>query len=117
KKMTKNKILNKVSQNKMSVEAAYKKLYKPKREKRIYPKAHFVKLSMKVDEGNGVNLLFKILFILPIPIWLIKIILDKNMTKSEMDKETLEQVKSMLEVRGCSLVVQQKDVFIKMRTI
>src|SRR5690606_8532834 len=102
--MTKNKILNKVSQNKMSVEEAYGKLYKPKREKRIYPKAHFVKLSIQVEEGKGVNLFLKILFLLPIPIWLVKFILNKNMNKSEMDQETLESVKSMLEVKGCSLV-------------
>ena len=61
-------VLNKLSNNEISLEDAYKDIYKAPK---IKPgkKAFFVKMSIKVpEEGKGVNTFLKILFMIPLPL-------------------------------------------------
>jgi len=65
--------LAKLQSNLISPEAAYKEIYTKKR-KRIFltKRAHFVKLKINIPEEEGANKFLKVLFFLPIPIFIFK---------------------------------------------
>ncbi|MBN3490019.1 hypothetical protein JV173_00680 [Acholeplasma equirhinis] len=114
--MKKNKILNKVYKNKMNIEQAYSELYEPKPIK--YPKAHFVKVRVYIEGKRGINMLLAILLALPIPIWIVKKILDRKMKTTEgLDQTQLNELQSLIEVRGISLGVSDQNTHFTVKTI
>ena len=65
--MNYTEVLEKLENNEITPELAYKQLYK---EKKIKPgkRAFFIKLRVHVpEEGKGVNRFLKILFLIPLP--------------------------------------------------
>lgn len=82
--MTKNEVLNKLSKNEIDYKEAYKMLYPNIKQKKAR-KAHFVKLSVKVPDSNAANFFIRLLFILPIPIWLVKLIVGRRLNRYVSD--------------------------------
>ncbi len=61
-------VLNKLENNELTPELAYKELYPEPKNKRIGRRAFFIKMRIHVpDEGKKVNTFLRILFALPIP--------------------------------------------------
>lgn len=67
--------LVRLQSNLISPESAYEELYKPEKRARLpfFKRAHFIKLKINVPGEKGVNTFLKILFLLPIPILLLRI--------------------------------------------
>ncbi len=82
--MTKNEVLNKLSKKEIDYKEAYDLLY-PKMKEVKPSKAHFVKLRVKVPDSKAANTLIRLLFILPIPIGLAKLILGKKLNQQISD--------------------------------
>lgn len=60
-------VLNKLENNEISPELAYKELY-PEPKKKYGKRAFFIKLRIHVpEEGKGLNTFLRILFAIPIP--------------------------------------------------
>ena len=60
-------VLNKIENNELSPELAYKELY-PEPKKKYGKRAFFIKLKIHVpDEGKKVNTFLRVLFAIPIP--------------------------------------------------
>ncbi len=69
--------LMKLQNNSISAESAYKELFKEEKIRRVplMKRAHFIKLRIVVPEEKGVNTFLGVLFFLPVPILLLRIIL------------------------------------------
>lgn len=78
--MTKNEVLNKLSKKEIDCKEAYEMLY-PNIKHVKARKAHFVKLSVRVPDSNAANFFIRLLFLLPIPIWLVKMILRRRLNQ------------------------------------
>lgn len=72
--MNKVEILDKLYNNKLSINKAYKKLYLPKSPK----KAHFVKLRIIIPDEKAVSAFVNILFLLPLPLFIVKFFLKRS---------------------------------------
>ena len=60
-------VLNKVENNELTPELAYRELY-PEPKKKYGKRAFFIKLKIRVpEEGKGVNTFLRVLFAIPIP--------------------------------------------------
>lgn len=82
--MTKNEVLNQLSKNEIDIKKAYNLLY-PKIKEKKAKKAHFVKLSVNIPDSAAANTFIKILFLLPIPIWLVKLIVRRRLNQYVSD--------------------------------
>jgi len=71
--LDKKTILEKLANNEISAEKAYKSIYKKTHYIKFTNKAHFLKLSIIVPGEPGVNKFLKVLFFLPIPLGIFKI--------------------------------------------
>ncbi|HPJ23307.1 MAG TPA: VanZ family protein [Bacillota bacterium] len=69
--------LARLKDNQISPELAYEELYKDEKRKRIpfFKRAHFIKLKIHVPEEKGVNFFLKVLFFIPFPLFIVKLIL------------------------------------------
>lgn len=72
--MKKNKALVKLFRNKIDIDKAYNTLYPFVKQK----KSRFVKIKIKVPESRGRNMLLKVLFLVPIPVGLLKLFMRNN---------------------------------------
>lgn len=99
-------ILRKVFNGQLSLNKGYHLLYKEKQLK----KARFVKLSIKTNESRGVDTLLKTLFIVPVPISLLKLFL-KN--KKELINEnipfTIYEIITLFAYKGFSVDIVSSD--------
>lgn len=81
-----------LSQNQISQRKAYKRLFSTKDRIYFTNNAHFVKLKIKIPGEKGINRFLAILFFLPFPIFIVKLILpfikmdkmDIPITKAEL---------------------------------
>lgn len=112
--MKQNKILDKVHKNKLSAKQAYHKMFK---EKRKYPKAHFVKINIKLKGKWGVNMLLYILLFLPIPLWIVKKLINRKNVFDDLDDRMKEEILELIEVRGIQVDVNNEDVNVSVKTI
>lgn len=104
--MTQNEILIQTKNKSMSSRKAYKLLYqKPKRSK----KAHFVKIRIKVPNEKFANGLLSFLFFIPLPIFIVKLVL--NFAKlGETDIEfSKSEIKQIISYRGIDIKVNASD--------
>lgn len=108
--MTTNTLLS-VQNNQISPRAAYSTLFKKKREAVSFTKkAHFLKLSIITNEGKGVNRFLKVLFFLPIPLIILKIILSFIKMERIADDIQLTR-KEVIEL------ISHKGIRIKVNTV
>ncbi len=112
--MKQNKILDKVHKNKLTAEQAYHKMFKPKKQ---YPKAHFVKIKIKVKRKWGINMLLYILLFLPVPLWIVKKLINRTNKLEDFDDRTREEILELIEVKGINVSVVNEDVNVFVKTI
>jgi VanZ family protein len=93
-KSNEKEILSLLAKKEISARKAYRRLYNNYEVIRFTNNAHFVKLRIVIPEEKGVNTFLGVLFFLPFPIFIIKIVLpfikmekmNIPLTKSEMLK-------------------------------
>ncbi len=78
--MTKYEVLNKLSNNEIDYKTAYHLLY-PKIKIKKARKARFIKLRIKIPDHKGASFFINLLFLIPIPIGIIKFFLKRKMDK------------------------------------
>ncbi len=108
--MQKNEVLNKLSKNEIDYKEAYQMLY-PKLKGKRAKKAHFIKLSIKIPDSNGLNFFIKCLFILPIPIWLVKLIIRRRLDRYVSDDIPIsyKDIIDLASVKGTFVKVIASD--------
>lgn len=105
-KMRKKQALVKLSKNKIDIDKAYEKLYKIKRAK----KARYVKMKILIPDSKGVRILVNTLFLLPMPIWLLKIFFKNS--DQVISEEFPVKIKDFLKqglYKGMSIKVNSND--------
>ncbi|MGE4320818.1 MAG: hypothetical protein AB7E61_05175 [Acholeplasmataceae bacterium] len=78
--MKRFEVLNQLNDHKLSTAQAYKLLYGYQFKMK---KAHFVKLRITIKDEKKVTAFLKVLFLFPIPLFLIKIIIKMAMKKGK----------------------------------
>ncbi|MCK4551335.1 MAG: hypothetical protein KAU02_00355 [Tenericutes bacterium] len=88
--------LAKLQDNEITPEKAYNEIYKKRKRKKVpfFRRASFIKLNIRVPDQKGVNRFLRVLFFMPFPIVIMRIILsfvrldkysdDIPFTKSEL---------------------------------
>lgn len=117
--MSKDEVLTQLNRKEISPRQAYRILYKPVKERKPR-RASFVKLSIHVPDSVGVNVFLKILFFLPIPIFLIKWIIRKRTDQviSDQFQLTTGELIELVSIKGVLVNVMTKThERIKIRTI
>lgn len=108
--MTKSEVLVQLHQKKLSPQKAYRLLYAEPIERKPR-RSHFVKLRIITPDSKGVNIFLALLFMLPIPIFLIRFVVkrSKQMTfKGQIDMTPAEMIE-LVSMRGVSLHVNAQD--------
>ena len=111
--MNKVKILNKVYQQKLDVETAYRKLFQQPKVK--IPKSRFVKVKINIKDHPYVTGFMKLFTLLPLPTALIKFFIKKSIYNNlNFSTEDLLKIVSMKHI---SLSVWTEDATINIKTI
>lgn len=108
--MTHYEVLNQVKQKKIHPKKAYKMMYQKSRIRK--PKrAHFVKIGVNIPDEKGVNAFLKVLLFLPIPIWIVKVILRKRADQKLSDEFpiTFKEMMNLMMIRGSMVDVKTHD--------
>jgi len=108
--MTQYEVLHQIEQKKMHPKKAYKLLYRPVKERKPR-RAHFVKMNVNIPEEKGVNILLKVLFFLPLPLWIIKLVLRKRANQKLSDEfpVTFKELMDLMLIRGSRVDVKTHD--------
>ena len=104
--------LARLADNKISADAAYDELFNEVKHKRIrfIKKAHFIKLKVVIPDQRGLNVFLRVLFFLPFPIFIIKIV--ARFVKWEPDEDFPFDKKEMINLissRGIKVKVNAKS--------
>ena len=118
--MTKYEVLNQLNKKELKPKAAYKLLFNEQKIRKAH-RAGFVKLKIWIPENKGVSIFLSILLFLPLPLFIIRWIINRRLNQefvSEKIPLTPKEIVQMISVRGAKLNVQTKDnVKILLRTI
>lgn len=114
-------VLLDLQNDRIDPKTAYKKLYKREKIKRVplFKRAHFVKLKIIIPEEKGVNTFLRVLFFLPFPILLLRIILSFIKTDKWDEDDiplTKREIMNLISHRGIKVKVNAKSgekVYIK----
>lgn len=108
--MIKNEVLNKLYKNDIALKTAYDMLY-PKIKHKKPKKAHFVKLNVRIPDSKAINVLIKILFLFPMPIFILRLIGKKKLNSyvSEDINISFKDVIDMASIKGTSVHVDTQD--------
>lgn len=99
-------VLNKLYQNKISIKKAYKLLYKERKAKR----SHFVKLRIYIPEEKRVTRFVNFLFLLPIPLFIIKFFLRRSQRYvSDSIKIPIKDIVDVFGIKGAVIDVLADD--------
>lgn len=106
--MKKIKVLKKVHKGKMTAEKAYRLLYEPIEQ---LPKAHFVKIKLTLlKKGWLLNMLFALLFLLPLGVWFVKWVIKKGLEHNNQTGMPVDEIISMIEKKGLDLTVVNSEI-------
>ncbi|RJX25259.1 MAG: hypothetical protein C4537_04605 [Acholeplasma sp.] len=117
--MTKDEVLTQLTDKKISSQQAYKMLY-PKYKERKPRRASFVKLSLNIPESKGINIFLKVLFALPIPIFIIKMVMRRRLKEKISDQVPLtpSELIDLISIKGVKVnVLTKTNEKIKIYTI
>jgi uncharacterized protein YneF (UPF0154 family) len=118
--MTKYEVLNQLNKKELKPKAAYKLLFNEQKIQRAH-QAGFVKLKIWIPENKGVSIFLGILFFLPIPLFIIRWVINRRINQEQISEQiplTPKEIVQMISVRGAKLNVQTKDnVKISLKTI
>ncbi len=108
--MTQYEVLNQLEQKKIHIKQAYQMLYKKQKERKPR-RAYFVKISIRIPEEKGINTLLKVLLFLPIPLWIVKLVLKKrgNQKLSDEIPITFKEMLDLVMIRGSKVDVKTHD--------
>jgi len=107
--MSDKEILMQLAQRKISNRKAYKLLYKQEDYIPLTRRAHFLKLNINIPDEKGVNKFLKVLFFLPIPLFIVRFIfLFYDPSKDENIPFTKRE---MLDI------IQSKNIKVTIKTI
>jgi hypothetical protein len=115
--MTKYEVLSQLENKEISVNDAYHKIYKSKNS---YRKAHFIKFKFKIKESRLITIFLKILFFLPMPIVLLKIIARIAMRRKGLQDINIseEDILKLISTKGILIDIDAKnEVKVKIKTI
>ncbi len=113
-------VLNQLQDNELSVEQAYKKIYK---EPKIKPgkRAFFLKVNITVpDESAKINTFLRILFLLPIPLVFARLGLriGSRFIKDDLDGFNVNEIIKLIKYsKNTKVQVDAKDAKIDIRII
>lgn len=111
--MNYEQVLEKLENNEISAEMAYKEIYK--KEKKIKPgkRAFFIKMRVTVpNEGKGLNTFLRILFLIPIPMIFARMGLRFANRFAKLDKDDIDinEVSRLLKYsRNTKIEVDTED--------
>lgn len=97
-------ILRKVENKTLSPQRAYREIYYPKQRLTFTNRAHFVKLKIHMGQEKGVNIFLKLLFMIPFPIIIVKMILrflKRNITNDITNKD----LSDLLDAKGSNISI------------
>jgi len=118
--MTKYEVLNQLNKKELKPKAAYKLLFNQSTIQKTH-RAGFVKLRIWIPENKGVSIFLGILFFLPVPLFIIKWIINRRINQENISDKiplTPKEIVQMISVRGVKLSVQTNDnVKILLKTI
>ncbi|XMB73170.1 VanZ family protein [Mycoplasmatota bacterium WC30] len=101
--------LTRLKNNSITPKIAYNELFKKEKRTRIpiFKRAHFIKLRIKIPGEKGVNRFLRVLFFLPFPILLLRIILGfvKIDKYSEDVPLTKREIINLVAHRGVKVIV------------
>lgn len=108
--MEKIEVLTKCQSKELSPKQAYRELYGIGKERK--PKrAHFVKVSIRINESPGLSVFLGILLALPIPVGIAKMFLrkKKNEVISDTFPITYGSLMNDLLIKGILIDIKAKD--------
>lgn len=117
--MEKYEVLDKCESKELSPKMAYRELYGHINYVKI-PKAHFIKLSIRIKEHPGLSVFLAFLFALPIPIGVARMFLKRKQNDiiNESFPITYKQVFDELIVKGIHIDIDAKnEAKIKIKTL
>lgn len=108
--MTQYEVFNQLERKKIHPKKAYRLLYKNQKNRKPR-RAHFVKLSVTIPDEKGVNAFLKVLLFLPIPLWIVKLILRKRINQKLSDEFpiTFKEMLDLVMIRGSKVDVNTHD--------
>lgn len=104
-----NEILLGLRDNSITPAEAYQELY-PKQKDFKMRRAHFVKLRIRIPEDKAVTRLLRVLFLLPVPLILVKILL--KFVKAEETESlplTKQEIYRLISYRGIKVEIKSKS--------
>ncbi|MGD9761957.1 MAG: VanZ family protein [Candidatus Izemoplasmatales bacterium] len=104
-KLNEKQVLDLLAKKEISSKKAYKILYNNNEVIRFTNNAHFVRLRIVIPEEKGVNTFLGILFFLPFPIFIIKLILPFIKTETMNIPLTKSEIIKIITSKGINLVV------------
>ncbi len=114
--MNRATVLRKIENNELTAKAGYELMY-PLKKQKIGKRAYFFKLKIKVlNESRGVNNLLRVLFILPVPLALLRVALlfSKRFVKNdEVDLKKLADLIKYSKYTTVSVISKEAIVDIK----
>lgn len=103
-------VLLDLQKNKINPKTAYNRLYKQEKINRVpfFKRAHFVKLKINIPDEKGVSAFLRVLFFLPFPILLLRIIFSFIKTDNWNDDDiplTKREMMNLISHRGIKVNV------------
>ena len=104
-------VLNKVENNELTPELAYKELYPEPKKVKPGKRAFFIKLKIHVpEEGKGVNTFLRILFAIPIPMIFARMGLRFANRFADLEEVDLKEISRLLKYsRNTRISVDSND--------
>ena len=74
-------------------------------------KAHFVKLKINIPDGRVANVMIRFLFLIPIPIWLVTIIVRRRLNQYVSDDIPISfrDLIHLVSIKGSHIKVMTSD--------
>jgi hypothetical protein len=100
-----NEVLFQLSNKKVSPRTAYKTLYPENRPSRVR-RAHFIKLRVIIPEEKGVTRFLALLFLLPTPMFMVRMIFHYVKFESGQLPISKKELIDLIAVKGVLISVQ-----------
>ncbi len=107
------KILEKVSNNQITIDDAYSKIYKREIKKSKKNRANFIKIKLRIKENPFISFFVNLFMIIPLPVVIAKPFLKKQLTKNDMPNVLYQD--AINNAKGFSIKVDSKEAKIRIR--
>ncbi|MCF7933086.1 MAG: hypothetical protein K9K93_07945 [Acholeplasmataceae bacterium] len=118
--MTQQDVLLQLENRALSPKEAYRVMY-PKQKSHQLRRAHFIKMKVRTNEGKGIDLFLSILFMLPLPMFIVRFAIRRMKSKVTVYdgvQLTPEDLANLVGYRGIKVNVDTHDgVKVRIRTL